>query len=248
MKLSIITVVYNNEATIAEAIESVFAQDYPDVEYIIIDGASSDGTLRCLQSYANRLSTWVSEPDKGIYDAMNKGIGLCTGEIVGLLNSDDLYAYAGVLSRVALAFKTHPDLDAVYGNLVYVKADEVGRVVRKWKSQPYTSRYFRQGGVPPHPTIFVRRSVYERFGRFNTDFKLAADYELMLRLMERYQIKTGFVDEVWVRMRLGGVTNKSWINILRGNLEIRRAWRVNGLRFPGSLFFIRPWLKLKQYF
>lgn len=248
MKLSIVTVVRNNAATVAEAVASVLSQDYPEVEYVVIDGASTDGTLSRLEPYRERLAVLLSEPDRGIYDAMNKGIAMSTGEVVGLLNSDDLYAHASVLSRVAEAFGQQPDLEAVYGNLVYVAFDQVERVVRRWRSKAYVPGYFTRGEVPPHPAFFVRRSVYERLGVFDTRFRLAADYELMLRLMERHQIKTRFVDEVWVRMRLGGVTNNSWRNILRGNLEIKRAWRVNGLRFPWRLYVIRPWLKLKQYF
>jgi glycosyltransferase involved in cell wall biosynthesis len=248
MKISIITVVHNNERTIQEAIRSVLAQDHSDVEYLIIDGASTDGTMEAIQPFRDKIAHLISEPDGGIYEAMNKGIVRSTGEIVGMLNSDDLYAHSAVLSRVAELFESNPLLEAVYADLVYVKPNRVDQIVRYWRSKPYSPGYFSRGEVPPHPTFFVRRRVYDRLGVFDTRFRLAADYELMFRFMEKYRIKSQAVEEVWIRMRLGGTTNRSLRNILRGNWEIRRAWLVNGYRFPSRLLLIRIWLRVKQFF
>ena len=185
MKISIITVVYNNKETIEEAINSVINQTYSNIEYIVIDGGSIDGTLEVLGEFRNHIDVLVSGKDAGIYDAMNKGVLAATGDVIGILNSDDLYQDATVVESIMNQFIQNPTLDIVYGDLVYVKSDNVNKVVRKWKSNSYRNNFFDNGNVPPHPSLFVKKRVYEEAGLFNLDFRLAADYEFMLRIFRR---------------------------------------------------------------
>jgi glycosyltransferase involved in cell wall biosynthesis len=247
MKLSIITVVYNNERTVTEAVESVLGQTFKDIEYIIIDGGSTDKTVARLQPYLNEINRLVSEKDKGIYDAMNKGLALATGEVIGILNSDDVYADNGVLQAVMNAFEADRNLDMIYGDLVYVKEDDLTQIVRNWRSEPYYDNYFEEGHVPPHPTLFVRRHVYQQAGVFNISMKLAADYELMLRIFKKYHFKSRYLSRLLVKMRLGGSTNKNWKNILKGNMEILQAWKINSLPVPLLLMPHRILKRLAQF-
>lgn len=247
MKLSIITVVYNNELTITDAINSVLSQTYKDIEYIIIDGKSTDRTLQCIRKYEHQIDKLVSEPDHGIYDAMNKGLALATGEVIGILNSDDLYADEHVLESVMQLFLNDSELDIVYGDLVYVKADDVTQVVRRWNSMPYYDQYFEDGNVPPHPSLFLKREVYKQAGLFNSEMKLAADYELMLRIFKKFKFKSVYLSRLLVKMRLGGSTNKSLKNIVNGNLEILKAWKINDLSSPVFLMPKRMMKRLSQF-
>lgn len=231
MKLSIVTVVLNNPE-VARALDSILAQRFEgELELIVIDGGSTDGTLTVLEGYRNRLAVLISEPDLGIYDAMNKGIALATGDIVGTLNSDDLYFDDQALDAVATAFQSH-EVEAVYGDLIYVRRERLDRVVRYWKSQPYENGLFERGWMPAHPAFFVRRKVYARLGLFDLEFRLAADFELLLRFMAKGRIRTQYIPKILVRMCLGGATNKSIRNILQGNLESYRACKKNGLKAP----------------
>lgn len=238
MKISIITIVFNGERTIRDTIESVLNQDYNDIEYIIIDGKSKDKTMEIIASYEKRIAKVISEPDNGIYDAMNKGLRLATGDIIGILNADDFYASPIVLSKVAAAIKGG-DVEAVYGNLQYVKPDNVNVITRTWKAGNFKRRSFYYGWMPPHPTFFVRRHIYEQAGLFNTVLRSAADYELMLRFLLKYNISIEYLPEVLVKMRAGGVSNASLKNRLRANREDAMAWKLNGLR-P---YFFTTWLK-----
>lgn len=247
MKISIITVVYNNEATIQQAIESVLTQSYPNIEYVIIDGQSKDHTVSIIEGYKNRLGYFISEPDKGLYDAMNKGIQAATGDVIGILNSDDLYQDSTVLSDIIDQFESDPELDIVYGNLVYVKKDAVHQVVRNWKSKDYYASFFDDGNVPPHPSLFLKREVYEKVGFFDLEFKLAADYEFMFRLFKKYDFKSKYINRLIVKMRLGGETNKSIQNIINQNKEILRAWKQNGLTPPFKLMPLRISKRLVQF-
>lgn len=247
MKISIITVVYNNHKTIRTAIESVLGQHYSDIEYIIVDGKSTDGTLEVVNAYRSRIDQVVSEKDLGIYDAMNKGIALCTGEVIGILNSDDVYEDNEVLQTVMNTFIKHPELDIVYGDLVYVKNDDLNRVVRKWTSGSYYPTFFEEGNVPPHPSLFIKRNVYEKVGLFNLDMRLAADYEFMLRLFKLHRFNSKYLNKLFVRMRLGGATNGSIKNIINGNLEILSAWKINQLKVPFSLMPKRIAKRLIQF-
>jgi len=247
MRLSIITVVYNNERTITDAVTSVLEQTFKDIEYIIIDGGSTDGTLERVKAYNNEIDVLISEPDFGIYDAMNKGLRLATGDVIGILNSDDVYADNNVLATIMSQFNADKDLSMVYGDLVYVKADNLSNVVRTWRSIPYYTNYFEDGHVPPHPSLFIKREVYEQAGLFNTKMKLAADYELMLRVFKLFKFKSSYLPSILVKMRLGGSTNKSWKNILNGNLEILKAWKINGLSAPILLMPARVIRRLAQF-
>jgi len=197
MKISVITAVYNAKETVREAIESVLAQDYVDVELVVIDGASTDGTKELLESCRDRIDVLISEPDEGIYDALNKGIRHATGDVVGFLHADDLFADTGVLSKVANTF-SDSGADAIYGDLVYVSKTEPDRVIRYWQSGDYSLQKLKHGWMPPHPTFYVRRSVYEQHGDFDTSFRIAADYDCMLRFLARAKVQLAYIPSVLV--------------------------------------------------
>ncbi|MFT5822655.1 MAG: glycosyltransferase involved in cell wall biosynthesis [Crocinitomix sp.] len=245
MKISIITVAFNSAQTIEDTIQSVLSQDYPSVEYIIIDGGSTDGTMEIVNRYKAQITTIISESDKGIYDGMNKGIALATGEVVGILNSDDFYANENVLSHIAAQFK--PETDAVYADLVYVDQVQTDKIIRKWISGEYVHGAFKKGWMPPHPTLFVKNEIYKKLGSYSQELRSAADYEFMLRVIHKHQIKLNYLPEIIVQMRAGGVSNASFKNRIKANKEDRLAWKMNDLK-PGSLTFIRkPLSKIKQF-
>ena len=246
MKISIITVVYNNKDTIKDAIESVLNQTYQNIEYIIIDGVSTDGTVDIIKSYGDKIDKVISEPDKGIYDAMNKGIKLASGDIIGILNSDDFYANNNIIEKVVKEFEDKK-VDSVYGDLVYVNAKDTNKIVRYWKSKPYKKGLFTKGWHPAHPTFFVKKEIYDKYGIFNLDFKIAADYELMLRFLEKYQISNSYIPEIFVKMRLGGESNQSIKNIIKANIESYNAWKINGLYINLFMILLKPLSKLFQY-
>ncbi|WP_017729777.1 glycosyltransferase family 2 protein [Nafulsella turpanensis] len=246
MKISVVTVVYNNINTIRETIESVLGQDYPDLEYIIVDGASTDGTLELVKGYGSRISRFISEPDKGLYDAINKGIKLASGDVVGLLHSDDLFYHSGVVSKIAKAFQQNA-VDSVYADLHYVAQHDTLRVVRDWRSGEYKRNRFQRGWMPPHPTFYVKKVFYERFGLYDTEFKSAADYELMLRLLYKHGISTHYIPDTLVKMRVGGESNRSLKNRLRANKEDFMAWKKNNLHPKFYTRFLKPLRKLPQF-
>ena len=246
MKISIITVVRNNKSTIRCAIESVLNQSYKDIEYIVIDGESTDGTVEIVKSYDDKLAKFVSETDKGIYDAMNKGITLSTGDVVGILNSDDFYEDDEVIQSIVDVFQCK-NVDAVYGDLVYVSAKDKDVIRRVWKSQPYKDGLFEKGWHPAHPTLFVKREIYDRFGVFNLAFRIAADYELMLRFIVKYKITLGYLPKTLVTMRLGGESNRSLFNIMKANKECLKSWEVNDLKINPLILFTKPFYKILQY-
>ncbi len=245
-KISIITAVYNNVETVADALDSVLAQTGADFELIVIDGGSTDGTPAVLERYADRLAVFVSEPDGGIYDALNKGILRASGDVVGFLHSDDLLADSSVLRRVSDAF-SDPRVAATYGDLLYVRKDNPDRVVRFWRAGRYSRVRLGWGWMPPHPTFYVRRSVYERLGLFNTDYRIAADYDCMLRFLGKGHLKVVYIPEVLVKMRLGGISNRSLKNILRKSKEDYRALQENGVGGVGALAW-KNLSKLPQFF
>lgn len=245
-KISIITAVYNSHDTIAQALDSVLAQDYGGVELIVIDGASTDGSQAVLGAYAERLAVLVCEPDEGIYDALNKGIARASGDVVGFLHSDDLFADAGVLSRVAAAF-AEPAVEVVYGDLHYVRKDNPEQVVRYWRAGEFAGRRLGWGWMPPHPTLYVRRSVYEQIGLFDTSFRIAADYDFILRMLGRGGVGVHYIPEVLVKMRVGGASNRSLRNIARKSSEDLRALRRNGVGGWGALAW-KNLSKLPQFF
>jgi glycosyltransferase involved in cell wall biosynthesis len=218
LKISIITVCFNSSDTIENTINSVADQKCSDIEYIIIDGLSTDGTVDIIKKHKS-VSKFVSEKDNGIYDAMNKGIKLATGDIVGTLNADDFYANEHVLDEVSKIFKD-PTIEACFADLVYVDQQDTNKIVRYWKSREYFPELFKSGWMPAHPTFFVRKSVYQRLGGFDLNYKIAADFELLFRFIEKNKIKTKYLAKTIVKMRMGGTTNKSLNNILSQNREI----------------------------
>jgi glycosyltransferase involved in cell wall biosynthesis len=228
MKMSIITVAYNSAATIRDTIESVLAQDYPQIEHIIIDGASRDATPDIARSYGSRIARFVSEPDKGIYDAMNKGIAMATGEVIGILNSDDVYAHPQVISHAVAALE-RTGTDCCFADLVYVDDMQSGRVVRYYSSASFQVRKFAYGWMPAHPTVFFRAWAYRQHGLFRTDFRIAADFELLIRFLATHRLNFVHVPEVWVKMRKGGVSTAGLASNLLLNREIVRACRDNGI-------------------
>lgn len=246
MKISIITVSLNNGLYIEDCIRSVLNQTYKDIEYIVIDGGSTDGTIDVIRKYEKRISIWVSEPDRGIYDAMNKGIIKSSGDIIGILNSDDMYANVNVIQQIADIFlKTQSD--TCYGDLLYVDRCNINKTVRLWKSNNYQKNNFQRGWMPPHPAFFVRRSVYENFGLFNLGFPLAADYELMLRFLYKYGVSTTYIPQCLVNMRTGGSCRPGPLNTFNNMIENYRAWRVNNLKPNPLTFIMKPLLKTSQF-
>jgi glycosyltransferase len=226
MKISVITAVYNNKETIRDALNSVLEQTYKDIEYIVIDGASTDGTLEIIKEYEDKIDTVVSEKDSGIYDALNKGISNATGDIICFLHSDDIYADKDVLSKVNNVFEKE-QVDSIYGDLVYVKKENINKVVRYWKSGEFKQKKLQNGWMPPHPTFFVKREVYEKYGSFDTSFKIAADYDTVLRFLGVEKITTTYLPEVLIKMRLGGASNRSLENLKKKTKEDIKALKKN---------------------
>lgn len=246
MKVSIITVCYNSQETIEDTINSVINQDYEEIEYIILDGVSKDNTMEIVKKYTKEVSVIKSEKDKGMYDALNKGIELASGEVVAILNSDDIYIHNHVISDVVRSIQDNKS-DACYGDLVYVKRDDLNTVVRYWESGDYKEGDFNYGWMPPHPSFFVKKRCYEKFGKFNLDIVSAADYELMLRFIHKNKIKLSYLNLVLVKMRDGGMSNASFANRIRGNKEDKRAWKINELSLPWYTLKLKPLRKLKQF-
>lgn len=241
MKISIITACYNSAATIEDTLKSVAMQDYKNIEHIIIDGASADNTLEIINRFPH-VSEVVSGKDKGIYDAMNKGIDMASGNVVGILNSDDVYSNSHVISTVMKEFEDGR-VDAVYADLQYVKHNNLEKITRTWHSGKYSKRKFYFGWMPPHPTFFVRRTVYENIGNFNCSLVSAADYEFMLRVLLKNDYKALYIPEVLVKMRTGGMSNATLGNRLRANREDREAWRINNIT---PYFFTIPFKPLRK--
>ena len=243
--VTIITATYNSAATLADTLETVAGQTYPNIEHLIIDGASSDETATRAARYPH-VSRFVSEPDKGLYDAMNKGIKLASGEIIGILNSDDFYADNRVIEKVVDLFR-NPEILAVYADLQYVDPKNTSRIIRHWKAGDYDQQAFFYGWMPPHPSFFVRKQLYEQCGVFNTSFRHSADYELMLRFLLRYNAPAAYLPEVVVKMRMGGQSNASFKNRWSANREDRLAWTVNGLTPYFFTIPLKPFRKIGQF-
>lgn len=228
MKISIITVSYNSVKTIETTFQSVANQSYEDIEYIVVDGGSKDGTLNSIEKYQSIISKWSSESDRGLYDAMNKGMKMATGDVVGLINSDDLFCDNQAIEKVMDVFINDPNLDSVYADLFYVSQNNTENIVRRWVTGK--QRRFKFGWHPAHPTLYIKKDVYTKYGSFNLDFKLAADFEIMLRFLDRYKISTYYLEDAIVKMRLGGETNRSLENIYRQNVECIKAFKINNLK------------------
>jgi glycosyltransferase involved in cell wall biosynthesis len=246
LRVSIITAVLNGRDTIGETIRSVSNQIYKNVEHIIIDGGSADETLEVIRRYIDQITKVISEPDRGIYDALNKGIRLSSGDVIGILNGDDFYAHNKVLKMVIDVFENQK-VDSCYGDLQYVNKNAIHKVIRHWKSSQYNHGKFKYGWMPPHPTFFVRREIYEKFGYFNTNFRIAADYELMLRFLERHRISTHYIPNVLIKMRVGGMSNRSLKNMALKSYEDYMAWRVNHLNSSFYTIPLKNILKIPQF-
>ena len=247
MKFSIITVVYNCVTCIEHCIRSVTSQSYPGIEYIIIDGKSTDGTLEIIGRHMDRITKVVSEKDQGYVYAMNKGLEMATGDVIGFLHADDFYAHNAVIERVADTFKAKSP-DSLYGDLVYVKKDNPDKITRYWESGEYKAEKLMQGWMPPHPTFFVKSEIYEKYGYFNTDFKIAADYEIVLRFLRRDKISTYYLPEVLVKMRAGGVSNRSLSEMARKSFEDYKACKIYGIERSFSAIISKNLAKIPQFF
>ena len=237
LKITIITVCYNSEKTIKTTLDSVANQTFKKIEHIIIDGKSSDKTISIVKKYPH-IKKIISEPDKGIYDAMNKGIKIATGDIIGFLNSDDFYSSNGVISKMAATFEEEPSLDACYADLIYTDKLDISKNIRYWKSSKFTLGLFSKGWCPPHTTFFVSRLIYEQFGSFDLNYRIASDVELTMRFLEVNKINAHYIPEIWVKMRLGGTTNQNLKNILIQNKEVLHALRSHKLSFNWISFFV----------
>jgi glycosyltransferase len=245
LRISIITPTFNSANTVAETMQSVEEQDYPHIEHIVVDGHSQDETLEIVQQFPH-TDTLISERDEGIYDAMNKGIRAATGDIIGILNSDDIYANAHVISTVANVFQDS-NIQACYADLQYMDARNTAIITRTWKAGKHDISSFYWGWMPPHPTFFVRKTVYDEVGLFDTRLRSAADYEMMLRILLKNKMKAVYIPQVTVKMRTGGMSNASFMNRIRANREDREAWRINGLKPYFFTLYLKPLRKLPQF-
>ena len=245
MKVTIITATYNSAATVKDTLASIGTQTYGDIEHLIIDGCSKDDTLQIVREFGH-VDQLLSEPDKGIYDAMNKGISLANGDIIGILNSDDFYADENVIADVVKHFE-ETNCDALYADLIYIDPTNKRKVIRKWRSGPFDRENFLKGWMPPHPTFFVRKHVYERHGVFDLRLKSAADYELLLRFLYINKIAASYLPRVTVHMRSGGASNRSLKNRIRAHLEDYRAWSFNGIKPKWYTIVLKPVRKVWQY-
>ena len=245
LKISIITVCFNAENTIKSCIDSVKSQNYTNIEYIVIDGASTDKTINIVNNYAHFVDHFVSEPDRGIYDAMNKGIKLATGDIIGMLNADDYFADNSVLTNIAEAFCKY-NTDIIYGDLDYI--NEKGRIVRKWRSGQFSRRKLEFGWMPPHPTFYCRRNLFERYGFYRLDYGTAADYELMSRYLYVNKLTVFYLNMVIIKMKLGGKSNKSIAARVKALFYDLKAMRNNGITLPFLALIVKPVRKITQYF
>jgi glycosyltransferase involved in cell wall biosynthesis len=236
VKISIITVCFNSAKTIRDTIESVLSQDYPEIEYIIIDGLSKDNTMNIVSEYNNKITKVISEPDRGIYDAMNKGIKLSTGDVIGILNSDDFFEYHAVISEVVNCFKSEPKASLVFGDVVFVEPNNTQNIMRFYSSEKFRSWKLRFGWMPPHPATFIKRSAYEQVGDYSIDYKISADYELFVRMLMVHKLAYARIDKVLVRMRAGGISTSGIKSSLLLNSEIVKACKINGVYT--NLFFV----------
>jgi glycosyltransferase len=246
MKISIITVSYNSAKTIEDTVKCVLNQTYTNIEYIVVDGLSKDSTRDILNKYRHSISKIIVEKDYGIYDAMNKGIQAATGDIIGFLNADDIYVSNKVLESVAQAFTEH-QVDSVYGDLCYVGVDDISNVIRYWKAGEFTEKSFLNGWMPPHPTFFVKREIFQKYGDFDATFRFAGDYELLLRFLYKYHISCHYIPYCMVKMRINGAGNRYFENRLIANLEDRLAWKKNKLKPRAYTTVLKPLRKVFQF-
>ncbi len=245
MKISIVTVTYNSAATLADTLKSVQQQDYPDVEHILVDGASKDETVNIIRSFPH-VKKWVSEKDSGLYDAINKGIGMAGGDVVGILNSDDFFPHKGIVSTIARAFKENK-VDAVFGDIAFVRPENLDKVVRLYSSGKFTPRRFAYGYMPAHPSFYVRKRCYDELGLYKFDYTIAADYELLMRFIYKHGIPYHYIHEILVYMRTGGVSNKNFLSRYTLNKEIIRACKENDVNTNMAILSLKYFNKVFEY-
>lgn len=246
MKISIITVTLNSEKYLVDCIDSVRRQDYKNIEHIIIDGNSSDNTVNIIRDNEEDIAAWISEPDRGMYDAINKGMELATGDVIGVLNSDDMFASADVISRIVACFRQN-GTDAVYGDLVYVQPEETRKVVRYWKGLPFKRSRFKVGWMPAHPTFYIKRSLVEKHGNYENHYFSAADYEFMARYLYLFKATATYLPRIIVKMRSGGQSNGNLFRRLRANRRDYLAMKRNTIPFAFIVSIIKPISKIPQY-
>lgn len=247
MKVSIITSVYNNKSTIAGTIESVLSQTYSDIEYIVVDGASTDGTLEIIEKYSDKIDKILSEPDRGIYEGLNKGLALATGDVIGFLHSDDIFYSADVIEKVVKKFE-ESGVDSVYGDLIYVSKENTDIIIRYWKAGQYNKSKIAWGWFPPHTAWFVKKNIYDQYGNFDTQFKISADLDLMLRFLYISHIKAAYLKAPLIKMRVGGASNNSLLNLLKKLREDYRAVKKNKIKAACLVVFLKKIRKIPQYF
>jgi glycosyltransferase involved in cell wall biosynthesis len=228
MKVSVITACYNRAQSIAAALDSVASQTYRDIEHVVVDGGSTDGTLELISAQGGSIDKLITGPDRGIYDALNKGLAASSGDLIGFLHSDDVYAGSDVIQTVVEQVQTR-SLDALYGDVVFVRAEEPDRVVRRYSSRRFRPSRISWGWMPAHPSLFVCKRLFERFGSFKTDYAIAGDFEFIARIFARPSFKYGYVPKVLVKMRMGGMSTQGWRSTLELNKEVLRACRENGI-------------------
>ena len=244
MKISIITVCYNSEKYIKYAIESVINQTYANIEYIIVDGNSKDKTVDIIKSYGNKITKFVSEPDKGIYDAMNKGIKMATGDVVAILNSDDFYANTNVIENIANAF-TDNSIDGIYGDLLVVFRENTDKIKRKYEANKFQLKSLKYGIMPGHATIFLKRHLFEKYGLYKTDYKIAADFELLVRMLYTHKINIKYLPQIVIKARTGGVSDNNFLAKLKISKEVLRACKENNLKTNLLKINLRILIKFK---
>jgi glycosyltransferase len=245
MRISIITVCYNRKVTISKSIESVLNQTYPTIEYIIIDGNSSDGTQKIIEAYGDKITTYISEPDKGMYDAINKGIQLATGDVIGLMHSDDTFYDNEVVAKIVKAFEEHNSIDGVYGDGIYVTNDAEERLVRNRIGGEYNLKRIKQGWLPLHPTVYFRKSCFEKYGLYNLDFKIASDTEFLIRYLYKHKVKMHYLNTYVATMKMGGLSTdyKRAVEVLKEDYKIYKFHNMN----PFSAVFQKKMQALQQY-
>ena len=246
MKISLITVTYNSARYLQNAIQSVYNQDYPNIEYIVVDGGSTDETVSIIEQNSSCITKWISEKDNGMYDAINKGMKLATGDIIGILNSDDVLASKSTLSKIAECFKEQ-QVDSVFGDLIYVHPEDTRKIHRYWRGTDYNRNAFRFGWMPAHPTFYVRRDIVEQLGGYETHYFTASDFELMTRYLYKHRISSYYLPELIVKMRTGGMSNGSFKKRFRANRRDYLALKSNEVPFPFIVSLIKPLRKLPQY-
>lgn len=246
MKISLITVTYNSAQTLSQTIKSVADQDYSNIEYLVIDGGSSDGTQDIIKSYNDIVSNWLSEPDKGLYDAMNKGIRMATGDIVGIINSDDFYHRQDAISQVVNAFQEF-GTQCVYADIRFVRPENLDKTVRYYSSKKFELNSFKVGVIPAHPTFFTYRANFEKYGYYKTDYKIAADFELLVRFLYKYKLSYSYLPIDLLKMRTGGLSTKSWKSNVIINQEDLRACKENGVKTNYLWLYSRYFRKLLEF-